>query len=264
MTTSSAHAGVLVRRWRQQRRRSQLDVSVSSGISTRHLSYIETGRSTPSRVMIERLCVELDVPLRDRNALYLAAGLAPVHHERPLADLGAARAAVEAVLAGHEPNPSTAVNARWDLLAANAAMERFLADLPDHLTAPPLNMLRVTLHPDGMADRLRNPVQWRAGTLRRVRRQLDRGADPSLAELLAELESYPVPTTPDGEAPTDLDDVVTPLRLATDHGDLSLLYAVTVFGAPRDITMDEIAIETFFPADDATRAVLHGMAALLP
>lgn len=257
---TDGHAGVLVRKWREQRRRSQLDISVTTGISTRHLSYIETGRSTPSRTMIERLCEELDVPLRDRNDIYLAAGLAPVHRERALTDLGAARAAVEAVLRGHEPNPSVAVNARWDLLASNQAMDRFLADLPLALRGPPLNMLRVTLHPNGLASRLLNPAQARASALRRVRRQLEHGADPALADLLAELESYSLPPVSDIDAPAAGDDIVTPMRLASDVGDLSLLYAVTVFGSPLDITMDEIAIETFFPADDFTRSVLEHMA----
>src|SRR5690554_3951918 len=216
--TSDGHAGALVRRWRTRRHRSQLDVAVSAGISTRHLSYVETGRSTPSRAMIERICDELDVPLRDRNEIYLAAGLAPAHPERPLTDLGPARAAVDAVLAGHEPNPAVAVNVRWDVLAANRAMQRFLADLPPAL------------------------------------------AGPALAELLAELESYPPPPGGDGDVDGAADDVAVPLRLAVDGGELSFLYTVTVFGSPQNVTLDEIAVETFFPADDATREALAALA----
>jgi len=261
MTTTEEGVGSMVRQWRERRRRSQLDVSIAANVSTRHLSYIETGRATPSRAMIERLCDELDVPLRERNALYLAAGLAPEHHERPLVDLGAARAAVESVLRGHEPNPAVAVNARWDLLAANRAMTRFLADVPAELTGPPLNMLRVTMHPDGLAVRLHNPGQWRGHALRRVRRQLERTADPALAELLGELESYPTPSATD-DAPRAASEIVVPMRLATENGVLSLLYAVTVFGSPRDVTLDEIAIETFFPADDATREALQALSAV--
>src|SRR4051794_1185198 len=166
--TTTEPVGVLVRRWRQRRGRSQLDVSLAAELSARHLSFIETGRATPSRGMIERLCDELDVPLRDRNVLYLAAGFAPAHPERPLADLGAARGAVEAVLRGHEPNPAVAVNARWELLAANRAMTAFLRDVPPELTTRPLNVLRVTLHPDGLAGGIRNLAQWRAHVLRRV------------------------------------------------------------------------------------------------
>lgn len=254
------HAGTLIRGWRERRHRTQLDVSIAAEVSTRHLSFIETGRSTPSRVMIERLCDELDVPLRERNQFHLAAGLAPPHRERPLTELGPARAAVTAVLAGHEPNPAVAVNARWELLDANQAMRRFLAAVPSELAGPPLNMMRATLHPDGLARQLRNPGPWRANALRRIRRQLDRTADPELAALLAEIRGYPPPAGDGLDEDARSDDIVVPMRLATEAGELSLLYAVTLFGSPRDVTLDEIAIETFFPADDATRRVLTTMA----
>lgn len=259
-TTASAAptAGELLRTWRQRRRRSQLDLATAADVSTRHLSFVETGRSIPSRTMIQRLCDELDVPLRDRNDVYLAAGLAPVHRRRPLAELGPVLDAVDAVLLGHEPNPAVAVDSRWDMLGSNRAMDRFLADLPPMLAEPPLNMLRVTLHPDGLARAVLNGPQWRAHVLRRVRRQLDRTADPGLADLLAELSGYPV--QPGEDAPSPAGDVVAPLLLATPAGTLALLYTVTVFGSPRDVTVDEIAVETFFPADDATRALLQGMA----
>ncbi|MEP9382233.1 helix-turn-helix transcriptional regulator [Nocardioides sp. KR10-350] len=249
--------GALVRRWRERRRRSQLDLSLAADVSTRHLSYIETGRSLPSRSMIERLCDELDVPLRERNALYLAAGYAPVHRERPLTDLGAVRAAVDAVLAGLAPNPAVAVDVRWDLLAANDAALTFLGDVPASLAGPPFNVLRATLHPDGLASRVRDLPRWRAHVLRRVRRQVERTADAGLTALLAEIEGYPapggVPEPPAG--PTD--ELVVPLELATPYGDLAFCYATTVFGSPRDVTLDEIAIETFFPADEATAEVLR-------
>ncbi|WP_406858904.1 helix-turn-helix transcriptional regulator [Streptomyces sp. HUAS MG47] len=260
MTTTIEPVGALLRRWRRQRRRSQLDVSLAAELSTRHLSCIETGRANPSRDMIRRLCDELDVPLRERNALYLAGGFAPVHAERALADLGAARAAVEAVLTGHEPNPALAVDVRWELLAANRAMGVFLGDVPESLTRPRFNVLRATLHPDGLAGRIRNLAQWRAHVLRRVRRQLDRTPDAGLAELLAELESYPA-TGAEGEAGGAEHDLVVPLRMATDYGELALLYTTTVFGSPRDVTLDEIAIETFFPADAGTAALLRAVTA---
>ncbi|GHJ40373.1 transcriptional regulator [Streptomyces sp. TS71-3] len=234
-----------------------MDVALAANLSTRHLSCIETGRATPSRNMIERLCDELDVPLRERNALYLAAGYAPVHGERPLADLGAARAAVTAVLAGHEPSPALAVNARWELLAANRAATFFLADLPPALCDPPMNVLRATLHPDGLSRRIRNLTQWRAHVRRRVGRQLARTAAEGLADLLSEIESYPAPEDHIEKDPTT--DLVVPLLLSTDHGDLSLLYTTTVFGSPRDVTLDEIAIETFFPADTRTADLLRSM-----
>ncbi|WP_448319033.1 helix-turn-helix domain-containing protein [Streptomyces sp. CO7] len=262
-TTHGEPVGVLLRRWRERRRRSQLDVSLAAELSTRHLSCLETGRANPSREMIRRLCDELDVPLRERNAFYLAAGFAPLHPERPLADLGAARAAVEAVLAGHAPNPALAVNARWELLAANPAARAFLGDVTGEPARDPFNVLRATLHPDGLARRIRNLDQWRGHVLRRVRRQLQRTADPGLAELLAELEAYPAPAEAGagaGSARAEEGpecDLVTPLRLSSEHGDLSLLYTVTVFGSPRDVTLDEIAVETFFPADAETAALLR-------
>lgn len=254
---SDEPVGVLVKRWRERRRRSQLDVSLAAELSAKHLSYIETGRSNPSREMLERICDELDVPLRERNRLYLAAGFAPVHRERPFQELGAARDAVQAVLTGMEPNPAVAVNVCWDLLAANRAMQPFLSDLPAELAGPPLNMLRATLHPDGMAPMVRNLDQWRAHVLRRVRRQLERAAVRELGELLAELEEYGTPPAPARSADSDL---VVPLQLSTPFGELSLLYAATVFGSPRDVTLDEIAIETFFPADEPTARILRSLA----
>ncbi|WP_031465049.1 helix-turn-helix domain-containing protein [Sciscionella sediminilitoris] len=255
----SSPVGTLLRQWRQRRRRSQLDLALAAELSARHLSFVETGRANPSPAVLGRLCAELDVPLRERNALYLAAGFAPVHTERPLDDLGAVRAAVEAILTGHEPNPAVAVNAHWDLLAGNRAMARFLTGIPRQLREPRVNMLRATLHPDGLASQLRNHAHWREHTLRRVRRQLDRSADPELAGLLHELASYPAPE-PDEEPVPDTG-LVTPMLLGTEAGELSLLYAVTVFGSPRDVATDEIAIETFFPADEATRDILAALAA---
>lgn len=258
----SAHepVGVHLRRWRERRRRSQLDLSIAAEVSTRHLSYLETGRSSPSRDMIDRLCEELDVPLRERNDLYLAAGFAPAHPERPFADLGAVRGAVDAVLSGHEPHPAVAVDSRWDLLLANRAMSRFLQAIPDTLREPRLNMLRATLHPDGLSQQLANHTQWRSLTLRRVRRQYERTADPALLDLLRELEGYPPPSRPAEEVPGPESDLVAPMLLDTGFGRLRLVYAVTVFGSPRDVTLDEIAIETFFPADEHTRRVLRELA----
>lgn len=256
--------GILVKRWRERRRRSQLDLSLAAEMSARHLSYIETGRSNPSPAMIERICDELEVPLRERNRFHLAAGFAPAYRERPLTDLGAAQDAVRAVLAGMEPNPAVAVNVHWDLLAANQAMEAFLRDLPGELGRAPVNMLRATLHPDGLAAQIVNLRQWRSHVVRRVRRQLERTAAEELAALLAELETYgpPSPTTGPAAASagTTADDLVVPLRMTTPYGDLALLYTATVFGSPRDVTLDEIAIETFFPADQATAQILRSLA----
>ena len=208
--------------------------------------------------MIERLCDELEVPLRERNALYLGAGFAPVHAERPFDDLDVARAAIDAVMAGHEPNPALAVNVHWELLAANRAAQTLLAMIDQPQQAEPVNVLRATLHPLGLAPRIRNYEQWRSHVVRRIRRQLERTAAPGLAELLGEIESYPPPegTAPDIDPIAD-NELVVPMLLRTDFGDLSLLYTVTLFGAPLDVTLDEIAIETFFPADAATANLLR-------
>lgn len=251
--------GMLVKRWRERRRRSQLDVSVAAEVSSRHLSFIETGRAQPSREMLERLCAELDVPLRERNRLYLAAGYAPVHPERPFEDLGAARDAVHAVLRGMEPNPAAAVDVRWDLIAANDAMRAFLDGLPAE-PGSPVNMLRVTLRPDGLAPRIRNLRQWRAHVIGRVRRQRDRTAAVGLDELLAELEGYGVPAADESPTERPRQELVVPLQLSLPDGELSLLYTATVFGSPRDVTLDEIAIETFFPADAGTAHALRAAA----
>ncbi|SDT15241.1 helix-turn-helix domain-containing protein [Microlunatus soli] len=256
---ASSVIGDLLRDWRIRRRRSQLDVAIAAEVSTRHLSFVETGRSRPSPMMIERLCDELDVPLRERNALHLAAGLAPPHRESGLQDLGSARSAIDAVLTGHLPSPAAAVDVHWDLVAANPMMQYFLADLPERLREP-VNMLRSTLHPDGLLPRLANPRQWRRHALNRVRRQFDRTGDPGLSELYAELSAYPEPEPGPGEHGSPDDDLVVGLRMLTDNGELAFLYTVTVFGAPRDVTLDELAIETFFPADDATREQLAMLA----
>ena len=250
--------GSLLRSWRERRGRSQLDVSIAADLSTRHLSYVETGRSIPGRGVIERLAEELEIPLRERNRLYLAAGYAPAHPEHSLADLGAAREAVEAVLVGHEPSPATAVNARWELLAANRPMQVMLTDIASHLLVPPVNVLRAALHPDGMAPRIRNFVQWREHVLRRVSRQLSRTAMPELRTLLDELACYPVPAQITSDVP-ETNDLAVPLVIASDQGDLALLYTTTVFGSPHDVTLDEIAIETFFPADTPTAQILRSM-----
>lgn len=254
-----APVGDMVRQWRGRRRRSQLDVAVAANLSARHLSFIETGRSRPSPDMIERLCEELDVPLRDRNRIHLAAGFAPAHSERPLADLGEAGTAVDALLAGQEPYPAMAVNVRWELLAGNRSALAAFGDVSPVLLEPPVNVLRSTLHPDGLAHRLGNYTQWRSHVVRRVRRQLDRTAAPGLAELLAEIQSYPIPPGKDAVLGEPGDPII-PMLLDTDLGPLRLLYTLTVFGAARDVTMDEVAVESFFPADAPSRQLLQRLA----
>lgn len=212
--------GEQVRRWRERRRRSQLDVSIAADLSARHLSFIETGRATPSR------------------------SIAPVHTERRYEDLGQARSAVEAVLRGSNPNPAMAVDSLWQLVAMNDAAREFFARVTGATVVADgsVNVLRATLHPEGLASRIRNYVQWRAHIVRRVRRQWERTAIPELLDLLAEVEGYPVPEGAEEAPEGPVNDFVTPMRVRTDFGEISLLYALTLFGAPRDVTLHEIAI----------------------
>ncbi|MDQ2652483.1 MAG: helix-turn-helix transcriptional regulator [Chloroflexota bacterium] len=258
-TTAPRPIGDLLREWRQHRRLSQLDLALEAEVSTRHISFLETGRSLPSREMVLRLAEQLEVPLRERNDLLMAAGFAPHYPERSLDDpaLRQAREAVRLVLAGHEPYPALAVDRYWNLVAANQAVAPFFAGVAPALTQPPINVLRATFHPEGVAPRIANFTQWRAHMLQRVQRQVQRTADARLADLLEELQDYPPPTTPGNDEPApgpDVPGMVVPLRLRTDQGVLALLYTTTLFGTPLDVTLAEIGIESFFPADVATAA----------
>lgn len=261
--------GGLLREWRQRRRLSQLDLALEADISTRHLSFLETGRSRPSRDMILHLAERLEVPLRERNLLLVAAGFAPVFPERRLDDpaLAAARKAVDLLLAGHEPYPALAVDRHWTLLAANAAIGRLIGGAAPALLQPPVNVLRLSLHPDGLAPAIANYAEWRAHILDRLRRQVEVTADPVLVALMAELAAYPAPGG-GGRAKTvlnpDYAGVVVPLRLATSDGTLSLFSTTTVFGTPVDVTLSELALETFFPADAATAEALRRLAQPFP
>lgn len=256
--------GEQIRDWRQVRRRSQLDLALDADISSRHLSFIETGRSNPSREMVLRLAGELEVPLRERNAMLLAAGFAPVFGERSLDDeeMAAARAAIGIVLEGHEPYPALAIDRYWNLIAANRAVGPLIASAAPHLLEPPVNVLRLSLHPDGLAGAILNLAEWRAHVLERLERQLQATADRQLGDLLAELRSFPA--TDGAAGPERLGAVLIPLRLATPVGELSLLTTTTVFGTPMDITLAELAIESFFPADAVTGERLRALAAAMP
>jgi transcriptional regulator with XRE-family HTH domain len=257
MTTASpAPVGTRLRAWRQRRRFSQLGLALEAGISQRHLSFVESGRATPSRGMVLHLAERLDVPLRERNALLLAAGYAPVYPERPLADpaMAAAREAVDLILRAHAPHPALAVDRHWRLVAANAAVAPLLAGVADPaLLAPPANVLRLSLHPGGLAPRVANLPEWRAHLLARLRRQVEASADPALADLLTELTALgghaPQPDEPDSALAGA---VAVPLELDTAQGRLSLLSTTTVFGTPVEVTLSELAIEAFYPADAAT------------
>jgi transcriptional regulator with XRE-family HTH domain len=256
--------GEQLRAWRQQRRMSQLDLASEAAISTRHLSFVETGRSTPSREMVLRLAERLQVPLRERNTLLVAAGYAPMFRERPLDDpaLAAARAAVQKILAGHEPYPALAVDRHWNLVVANAMLPHLVAGADADLLQPPVNVLRLSLHPRGVASKIVNLGQWRHHLFERLRQQVQATGDPALAALQQELEGYPVP--PDAHA-TRLEGevlgVAMPLRLRSPGGVLSFLGTTTVFGSPVDVTLQELALEAFFPADDFTAEALRRLAA---
>lgn len=262
MKHSARPVGDLLREWRQRRRLSQLDLATDAEISTRHISFLETGRARPSREMVLRLSEQLDVPLRERNALLVAAGFAPVFAERSLADpaLRAAREAMDLVLAGHEPYPALALDRHWTMVAANAAVPPLVAGVAAELLRPPVNVLRLSLHPDGLAPRIANLAEWRAHLLARLRRQIELTADPALDDLLAELRRYPGPAQ---RHPAGFDDtaIVVPLRLTTAAGLLNLFSTTSVFGTPVDITVSELALETFFPADAASAEMLRLLAA---
>jgi len=261
---STRPIGDHLREWRQRRRLSQLDLALEAEISTKHLSFLETGRSQPSREMVLHLAERLDVPLRERNILLVSAGYAPVFPQRPLGDpaLQPARKAVELVLKGHEPYPAIAIDRHWTLIAHNAAVPPLLASADAALLQPPVNVLRLSLHPKGLAPRIANLGEWRAHLLTRLRQQIDVTADGELVKLLDELSAYPAPggaKAPRATVSEDYAGVVVPLRFVTDAGTLSLFSTTTIFGTPVDITLSELAIESFFPADAATAEILRSL-----
>lgn len=267
-TPAGPAVGALLRSWRQRRGLSQLDLACEADISTRHVSFLETGRSQPSRSMLIHLAERLDVPLRDRNALLVAAGFAPVYSEHSLDNpaMEAARKAVDLVLTGHEPFPALAVDRHWHLIAANRAVAPLLEGVSAELLAPPVNVLRLSLHPDGLAGRIGNWAQWRDHVLSRLTRQIEASADPALVALRSELQGYPAPPFSDngdseaGHHP----DVVVPLRLHSSAGPLNLFSTTTVFGTAVDVTLSELAIEAFFPADAETADRLRRTLAEMP
>ncbi len=257
MPNNEPTAGTLLRTWRQRRRMSQLELALEAEVSQRHLSFVESGRSAPSREMILHLAERLSIPLRERNILLVAAGFAPIYQERNLSDpaLAAQREAIEVVLKGHEPFPALAVDRHWTLVASNAAIGPLIAGIDAGLLEPPLNVLRLSLHPNGMAPRIANYAEWKAHVITRLTQQVDASADAKLNELLEELKTYQRPRGGAIMAPSpkrDFGNVVVPLQLMTPDGVLSFFSTTTVFGTPVDITIAEIAIEAFYPADKAT------------
>lgn len=256
---TSPPVGAQLREWRQRRRLSQLELASLADISSRHLSFMETGRALPSRAMLLRLSDRLDVPLRRRNALFAAAGYASIYSERRLDDpaLDDARRAMELVLRGHEPYPALAVDRHWNMQSANNALTGLLEGVAPALLQAPVNVLRLSLHPEGAAPRILNLGQWRAHLLHRLRQQIATSGDPVLEALLTELSGYPAPVDA-GNAP-DPAGIVIPLRLMTEAGELSFISTTTVFGTPVDVTVSELAIESFFPADAATAEILRSL-----
>jgi transcriptional regulator with XRE-family HTH domain len=262
MSATTVSIGDLLREWRQRRHLSQLALACEAEISPRHLSFVETGRAQPSREMVLRLAERLDVPLRDRNALLMAAGFAPVYRERPLDDpaLAAARSAIDIVLAGHEPYPALAIDRHWHLVASNRALMPLLTGVARHLLAPPVNVLRLSLHPEGVLPRIVNAGEWRAHILERLRRQVGSTGDATLRSLLDELRRYPAPAEDARTSAFEPGGVLVPLTIRTAAGDLSFVSTTTVFGTPMDVTLSELAIESFFPADPATADRLRQLA----
>ena len=254
-----ASFGSLLREWRQRRRLSQLDLAMDADISTRHLSYVETGRATPSRAMVLHLAEQLDVPLRERNAMLTAAGYAPLYPERTLDDpaLQVARQTVEQLLKAHEPHPALAVDRHWNMVAHNASLLLLMQDIPPELLQPPVNVLRLSLHPQGVAPKIVNLVAWRDHLFERLRHQINISADPVLAALLKELQAYPVPEDAESHEPIAANAAAVPLKIRSSVGVLSFLSTTTVFGTPIDITLSELALETFFPADEFTAKALR-------
>lgn len=260
-STAPPSVGPLLRGWRQRRRLSQLDVSARAAISTRHLSFLETGRARPSREMVLHLAEELDVPLRERNTLLVAAGYAPVYQETPMDgdDMAAVRRTLEQLLASHEPNPALVVDRQWNLVLANRAIGLLLHGVAADLLTPPVNVLRAALHPDGLAPHITNFEEWSGHLLSRLGREVTATGDPALASLHDELSALPgvstgEPHVPHGEGASRL--MVT-LRLKTPLGDLAFFSTVATFGTAVDITLAELSIESFFPADPATAGVLR-------
>jgi transcriptional regulator with XRE-family HTH domain len=262
---SPHEVGPLLRHWRERRRLSQLELSNQAEVSTRHLSFVETGRSAPSREMLLHLAEHLDMPLRERNALLLAGGFAPVYPESEFdaPQMGAVRQAVQQLLRAHEPFPAVVVDRHWNLVEGNRSVALFTAPAAPRLLEPPVNVLRVSLAPDGMAPLIANLGEWRAHLLGRLRRQVDFSGDPVLAELLDELRDYPCDQPePEVELPGP-GDVVVPLRIRSGDAELTFVSTVSTFGTPLDVTVAELAIESFFPADAGTADALRALAAAL-
>jgi transcriptional regulator with XRE-family HTH domain len=250
-------AGPLLRQWRQRRHLSQLDVALRSAVSARHLSFIETGRARPSREMVLHLAERLDIPLRERNRVLLAAGYAPGFSEHSLdeRDMTPVREAIERLLRAHEPYPALVVDRHWNIVASNRGVDFVVRGVAPELLARPANAYRSALHPYGLAPRIGDLGEWSANLMSRLRRELDVAPDPELQELYDELAGYPgVQTT--FEQRSEPDAIMVTHTLELDELKLTLFSTVTTFGTARDVTLAELSIESFFPADPETAAAL--------
>ncbi|MFF9277248.1 helix-turn-helix domain-containing protein [Streptomyces griseosporeus] len=257
--------GPLLRAWRERRRVSQLELALRADSSARHISFVETGRSRPSEEMVLRLAEHLEVPVRERNALLLAAGYAPRYPETPLDDpaLDAVRAGMERLIQGYEPYPALVVDALYDVRAANRGITMLLEGVPEELLAPPLNAMRLTLHPRGLAPRIRNLREWRGHLLAQMERQIALHRSAALRALYEEVAAYPVPEEAGADRP-DADDppypyFALPLLIEHDGRVLSFVSSISTFNTPMDVTVAELAIETFLPADPATVKYLQSL-----
>jgi transcriptional regulator with XRE-family HTH domain len=261
-TVTTGGVGELLREWRSHRRMSQLDLAMEAGVSARHLSFVETGRSQPSREMLLTLAEQLDVPLREQNALLLAAGYAPVFTETPLDtdEMRPVRHALKAILTGHEPYPAIIVDRQWEMVASNETAQSLLRDgVSEELLAPPANALRITLHPEGLAPHILNFAEWSAHLMTRLHRQALLSQDPALAALEAELLGYPGVEPSHGVSePAEMLFVALRFRRPSDGTVLSMFSTLATFGTALDITLEELSIESFFPADKATEDYLRG------
>ncbi|WP_295806122.1 helix-turn-helix transcriptional regulator [uncultured Nitratireductor sp.] len=258
--TSKSHPGELLKEWRERRRMSQLHLALEAGISQRHLSFVESGRSNPSRDMVLLLSESMSVPLRQRNRILLAAGYAPSFSERDLGDpaLKPAMDAVQTVLDGHTPNPAIAIDRHWTMIAANQAIAPLLQGVANaELLKPPVNVLRLSLHPEGLAPNIVNLALWRTHVLERLSHLIDQTADPQLVALETELAAYPFRRSGPEPKPRAADMIAVPLHLRLAEAELSFITTTTVFGTPLDVTLSELAIESFFPTDATTAAFLR-------
>jgi transcriptional regulator with XRE-family HTH domain len=250
--------GELLRAWRQRRSLSQLELALSADVSARHVSFLETGRAKPSREMVLHLAEQLEVPLRDRNGLLLAAGYAPQYAERALdtPEMEPVRLALDRFLRAHEPYPAVVIDRHHNLLAANDAIDLLTAGVDPELLEPPANTLRVTLHPRGMAPRIVNLEEWSGVLLHRLRREAAITGDPELERLYAELSSYPgVSVEPPHEEGSGAD-VVLPFRMRDGDDELAFFGTISTFGTAVDITLAELSIEAFYPANARTASRL--------